>query len=200
MLGTGKSLELVGLATFNAFLAMILAVTFLSQSGGKAHLNKLTEANIRAFITEATMMSTGQKKGADQFAVTEYLMKHIDDASTFTTSLQYDIPNADKDKHTLELDKQTYIAHVIEDMKQLKGEEATTNIEDIQIEHGATQARVVTTSYERGQMAVKDTDDNTTTLPVRGISYCEQTIILKNQVISMAGAKCSTNIQTAPSQ
>jgi hypothetical protein len=197
MLGTGKSLELMGLAAFNAFLAMVLTVTFLGSSS-KAHLNKLTEANIRSFIAEATKVSTGQ--GVDQFGITEYLMKHIDDASTFTTKLAYDIPNTDSEEQTVELGKKDYISHVLEDIKHVKGAEATTNIEDIHIEDGATQARVVTTSYERGEMAVTGPDQNPTTLPIRGISYCEQTIILKDQTIRMAGATCSTNIQAAPSE
>jgi hypothetical protein len=125
-------------------------------------------------------------------------MKHIDDSSTFTTSLEYDIPNVDGEKHTLELGKKDYISHVLEDVKHVKGAEATTNIEDIHIESGATRARVVTTSYERGEMSVTGADENPTTLPVRGISYCEQTIVLKDHTIRMAGATCSTNIQSAP--
>ena len=56
MLLTGKSFELMGLATFNLFLAMVLSVTFLSQAEKKT-LNKLTETNIGAFVAETAAVT-----------------------------------------------------------------------------------------------------------------------------------------------
>jgi hypothetical protein len=198
MFGTVKSVELLGLVSFNIFLAIVLSVTFLGQPGTSG--NKLTETGITDFINEATNMSTGAAKDADQFGVTKYLMSHIQDGSIFNTSIQYDIPGVDGQQRSMAFNKNDYISHVIEGLKAMHDREATTHIESIEIKNGATEARVVTTSTEHGKLPVASADgDQPTLVPVRGVSYCEQTLVLKDQTIQMAGATCSTNIETADS-
>ncbi len=199
MLFTGKSFELMGMAAFNMFLAMILSVTFMSQSGNSS-LNRLTEENISQFIKESTAISSGTREGMDQLGIAEYLMKHIQDGSIFKSTVQIDIENAAEKERDLAFDKKNYIGHVLEGLKAMKDHEESTRIENIQIADGATHAKVITSSVERGSLQVDAGTGEPVMTPVRGISYCEQNIILKDRTIRMAGAVCSTSIQSDGSQ
>ncbi len=193
MLATGKSFELIGMAAFNMFLAAILSVTFLGKSESTG-LNRLTDESISQFIHEAADITSGDREGVDPMGITEYLMQHIDDEGVFKSTIQIDMPQVRQKEQKLELNKKDYIGHVIEGLKSMKDHEETTRIESIEIANGATKARVVTSSAERGAVPV-DGEDGPATMQVRGITYCEQELVLKEKIIKMAGAVCSTNIQ-----
>ena len=199
MLLTGKSLELMGFATINGILAMVLPVTFLS-GGHKTDIQRLTRANITDFVNQVTMVSSGTGKDTDLLQVAEFLGKHISDDSHFTSTMQYDLPNIPMDEKTVNLGKKEYISHVLESLKTAPDRETKTRIEDIEIAHNTTEARVITTSYEKGLVSIDNGEEKPVPVAVTGISYCEQKIVLKNKTISMAGATFSTSVQTPDTQ
>ncbi len=87
MLVTGKSFELLGLASFNIFLAMILSVTFLGHAGKSGTMTALTQDNVEAFIKETTDISAGKNPEFDNLGIAEYLMAHIQDGSRFAATV-----------------------------------------------------------------------------------------------------------------
>lgn len=196
---TGKSLELMGFATVNGFLAMVLSMTFLS-GGHKTDIQRLTRANITEFVNQVTTVSSGTGKETDLLKVADFLTKHISDDSHFTSTMQYNLPNVPMDEKIVDFSKREYISHILEELKSMPDRQAKTRIEDIDIKHNAVEARVITTSYEQGVVPMDNGEEKTVPMAITGISYCEQKIVLKNKTITMAGATCSTSVQTPDTQ
>lgn len=189
----GKSLELLGLAAFNVFIALILSATFLAKSGPS--VSALTEDNIRAFVTEAAAVSGGQRQDMDSYGVTDYFMGHIADDGLFTSTIAYDMPDMPASERTMEMDKMKFISNVLQGIQSMTRHETAVDIEYIKITDNGKSAHVVTTNYERGVMPMDDGMGESNMVPVTGTSYCEQTLVLSGKnVIQMAGAKCNTNI------
>lgn len=199
MLVTGKSFELMGLATFNVFLALILSVTFMSQARTTS-TDKLTNANISDFMNRLTLMTAGQNQKNDLLGTAEFLKKHIDDNGRFHGTLQYDLPNVDSSQKSFDFSKDDYISHVLQDLKAMPHRDAKIRIENISISGQSREALVITTSYENGEINVINTDDRPTQLAVTGIAYCEQKLALRNSVIRITDSNCSTSIQTPDTQ
>ena len=198
MLGTVKSLELVGLAAFNVFLAMILSISFLGGKG--ASYTELTQSNITEFVNRMTQVSTGAEDaggvGADILTANQFLQAHIGDNGTFKTTVAYEIPDMNADTKQINLTKKDYIKNVLTGLKAAKPDEAATHIENIEITPDARHAKIVTTSYQRGPMPI-ETDGGRQVLQVKGISYCEQNLDLVNKNIVVTDATCSTSVRPA---
>ncbi len=189
----GKSVELLGLAAFNIFIAIILSATFLTNSS--AAVNALTESNVSTFITEVAAVSGGQRHDMDSYSITSYFMSHISENGLFTSTIEYSLPDMDSSSRTLEMDKMNFISHVLQGMKAMEKHEAAVKIEYIKIADNGKSASVMTTNYERGVMPVEDGMGDARMVPVTGTSYCEQELVLSaKNVIQMATANCSTNI------
>lgn len=187
----GKSIELLGLAAFNIFIALILSATFLK---GNAGVPALTETNVTQFITEVSHVAGGQRADMDQFSITEYFMAHIADHGMFTSTIEFSLPDETSSSRRLEMDKNNYISHTLEGMKTMSKRETAVTIEYIKIAENGKSATVTTTNYERGVMPVEDGFGEAQMLPVTGTSYCEQELVLTENVIQMAAANCSTSI------
>jgi len=189
----GKSLELLGLASFNVLIAMILSVTFLSNVGGK--MDRLTEASVRDFIVIVSDISAGKKTELDQYSITSFFMKHISPSSIFETTLRYSIPDTEDDERKIKMDKMTFISHTLQGMDTMKDRETMVKIESIDIADTGQTAAVTTTNYERGLMPIDDGSGMLSMMPVQGISYCEQKVLLNDQqIIQMGGAVCSSEL------
>ncbi len=194
----GKSFELLGLAAFNIFIALILSMTFLTK--GNTKVSALTETNVTHFITEAADVAGGKRQEMDQFSITEYFLAHIADHGLFTSTIEFTIPEMEASSRTLEMDKNNYISHVLEGSKAMTKRETEVKIEYIKIAEGGKSAKVNTTNYERGVMPVEDGMGEARMMPVTGTSYCEQELVLSDKhIIQMAGASCSTNIDFSDS-
>ena len=131
----------------------------------------------------------------DRLGIAEYLMKHLDDSGTYTSTVQIDLPDAQEPEQKLDLDKKAYIGRVLEGLGTIRNHEEKTRVENIEIADDSRSARVVTTSFERGMIPSENESGRSVLVPVRGISYCEQKLVLKDETIRMAGAVCSTSIQ-----
>lgn len=193
----GKSFELLGLAAFNIFIAIILSTTFLTGSRG---IDTLTEDNVESFITEVAEVSGGQRENMDSYSVTHYFMNHIAENGQFTSKIEYAMPDMPASTRTLQMDKMNFISHILEGRKAMTRHETAVEIEYIQIADNGKRAKVMTTNYERGIMPIDDGMGEARMVPVTGTSYCEQEVILSGKnIIQMATANCSTNINFSDS-
>ena len=189
----GKSLELLGLASFNILIALVLSVTFLSHAGGK--MDRLTEAGVTDFITEVSEISSGKRKDMDTYSVTAYFMDHIAQDGMFKTTLRYSIPEMPDDVRLMEMDKMNFISHTLQGLQTMADRETLVKVDFVQIENDGKSAAVTTTNYERGMMPVDDGSGTVNMMPVQGTSYCEQKVILNDKrIMQMAGATCTTDI------
>ncbi len=189
----GKSFELLGLAAFNIFLAIILSATFLTNAG--VSVDTLNESNVEGFITRVAEISGGRDEAMDQYSITSFFMDHISDDSTFVSTIEYNMPDMEDSARELEMDKMTFISHVLQGMQAMDKHESAVQIDHIDIADNGKSARVVTTNYERGVMPVDDGFGDIRMMPVMGTSYCEQKLVLsQKRTIQMAGAECSTSI------
>lgn len=197
----GKSIELLGLAAFNVFIALILCATFLSgNGGGKDRVETLTEDNVAIFIAEVSDVAAGKKQQMDGFGITEYLMTHIADHGVFKSTISFTMPDAPASSRELEMDKMNFISHTLQGMKTMEKRETVVKIDYIQIADNGKTASVTTTNRERGVMPVDDGSGEMKKIPVEGTSYCEQKLELSDKkIIQMAEAKCSTSIDFANS-
>lgn len=190
----GKTFELLGLAGFNIFIAMILSVTFLTGGEPAQRHKNLTEANVISFITEMSDISSGRLADMDSYAITSYFMDHIAEDGIFKTVMRYDIPDMPSDERELEMDKLDFIGHTLQGMRSMANYETRTDVDFVEVAHDGKYATVMTSSYERGMMPVDDGSGEERLMPVLGTSYCEQSVILSNEVIKVAGAKCTTDL------
>lgn len=188
----GKSVELLGMACFNVFLGMILTVSFVSQAT-KNGPSLLTEASVSDFVSEMTNVSWGKKADMDQYGITTWFMDHIVDSGTFTNTINISQPNGEDSQQVLEMDRMKYISQVLQEMKAVQNHHGQLNIEYVKIDDGGQSASVVFTSLERGDMPVAS-EGTEYTIPVTGMSYCEQKIILQGKLMKVVNGTCTTNV------
>ena len=105
----GKSFELLGLAAFNVFIAIILSAMFLTKDG--ASVRSLTETNIEQFVTEVAAVSGGKRDDMDSYSITKFFMDHIAENGLFTSEIEYAMPDMPASTRTLALDKLNFIRH-----------------------------------------------------------------------------------------
>lgn len=190
----GKSFELLGLATVNIFIAIFLSTTFLSDDN-MTGISRLNESNVTAFVNEVAQISGGQREEMDAYGITSFLMKHIKENGRFRSHIDYEIPDFPETSRDLEMDRNTYISHILQVMEDFEKHEAAIRIENVEIEKDGRSALVITTNYERGVIPVQGVMGDTQMLPVTGMSFCEQELVLsENKAIQMANATCDTNI------
>jgi len=193
----GKSFELLGLITFNVFIALILSATFLSSAGkGSAAIpDRLTEPYVASFIEEFAAITGGQRGDMDSYALADYFMNHLGKESHFITTLRYSIPDQPEERRTLEMDRTTFIGNVMQGQKAMDKHETKVQIEYIDISDDEKSATVLVTNYERGLMPVDDGAGNEVIMPVQGTSYCEQKLSIDEKfLIRIDGATCTTDI------
>jgi len=191
----GKSFELLGLAAFNVFLALILAVTFLG--GDKERVpERLTEAHVAKFINEVNDISRGNRRDMDNFSITSYFMQHIADNGKFVNIVQYNLPRIETQEQVLEMGKLDFISHILKGMNAER-EETIVNIEHIEIIDNGRSAHIITTNFEKGVLPFDDGSGRPHMMPVSGQSFCEQKIAINGRRIQITGANCTTAVQLA---
>jgi hypothetical protein len=155
----------------------------------------LSEDSIKAFLQEASEIAGGQRKEMDSYSITEYFMDHIAPEGQFRTTMRYNIPDMPENERVLEMDKMNFISNTLEGMHEMTARETLVKVEYVKIDPAGRNAEVVTTNYERGMMPVADDSGDTNMMPVQGVSYCEQKLVLNDQrKIQMANAKCTTDL------
>lgn len=191
----GKSFELMGLAAFNIMLAVILSATFFGEAGtGQA--GKLTKDNITVFIEEVSSISTGSRGAMDDYDITTFFMRHIAKDSTFKSEIRYQAPDMETSSREVKMGRNGYISNVIQGLHKNENQETKVVIEHITIGQDKKKANVRFTSFERGVLPYDDGFGEVRMVPVNGISYCEQDIIVnENKIIQMADADCVTDME-----
>lgn len=192
----GKSLELLGLAGFNVFLALILAVTFLG--GGKEEgmrLDSLTEEYVEAFLNDANAIASGRREDMDDFSITGFFMDHIADSGAFVNKVAYQLPLQDPQEKIVQMGKMDFIASVLQDIKSKEESgESSMTIESIVIADNGRRARAAMTSQDKGVMPMDDGSGEIQKIPVSGTSYCEQELVLQDRRIKMEKTDCTTTL------
>lgn len=190
-----KTVELMGLATMNIFVALTLSVTVLHKTDANA-AHALTESNITAFVNEVATVSAGLNPDMDQHTMVEYMMDRMTEDGQYKTTLNYKIGGSGEQQRELEMNRLELISHALQGQKTMKKHETKTEINKISINPDGRSAAIVITNYERGTMPTDDGFGDTAMVPVLGMSYCEQKIVLsgKNQ-LQIDGAQCTTTMQ-----
>lgn len=191
----GKSLELLGLASFNVFLGLVLTVTFLNNDGDKTP-SRLTETSVSAFVHEMNKIRLGQDPAADSFAVTEWLMEHIDETSKFIITSNLTPLNGMPVEEKSELGRMEYISNALKEMKAIQARESNLNIEYVKIDETGMNASVIYTNMEKGNVPYNN-EGTEVMMPVAGTSYCEQKVALRNKVIVVTGTACTSHVSIA---
>ena len=194
---TGKSLELLGMAGFNVFLGLVLTTTFLNQNSDNAP-RRLTEASVSGFVTEMTDVALGKKADLDQYGMTTWLMKHLDENISVMTNMNITQPNGETREENLQMGRMDYISHILKDNKAVKDREASLHIEYVNIEQGGKTASVVFTSQEKANVPMVS-EGGEYMIPITGTSYCEQTLSLRETTIIVSSANCTMNVSMAGS-
>ena len=194
----GKSLELLGMVGFNLFLGMTLTVTFLG--GGDNAPTRLTEANVSAFVKDMTEVALGKNPASDekavsfdQYAITTWLMRHMDEDSKFQAHINISQPNGLSRQEKLDMNRLDYISQVLKDNKSVKSREANLHVEYVRVDAGGKGASVVFTSMEKARMPVPS-ENGGYEIPVTGTSYCEQKIVIEDAVIKVSASTCTSNV------
>lgn len=194
----GKSFEMLGLAAFNVFLAMVMAVNIMSggdENSTSEKLERLDKHHVEAFVEKVSAMlnNTGEQEWS-AYNIAQYLNRHISADSQFHSVLSYRSSDLPVNDTQLTLSKNEYIAHAIQGRDSMARHETKTIIEFVEILDDGKRARAVITNYERGIMN-QGQGTGTGGLPVSGMSYCEQDFVLsENNLIQMDGASCSTEM------
>lgn len=188
-----RTFELLGLASFNVFLGMVLTVTFIGQSGGKPQATHMTEASINNFVRDMNNVALGLKPDMDQYATTMWFMDHLSETSTFKSNTHIEQADGRTREATNEMGRMDYISNILKEQKSVQKREATVNIEYVKIAEEGKAASVIFTSVESGMIPYA-TEAGSYEVPIRGTSFCEQDLIFKDQKIIVSGSKCTTNI------
>lgn len=184
----------MGLATFNIFVALTLSATVLSHKddGGIA---ALTHDNITIFVNDVAAISGGLKTEMDEHNIVEYFIAHMTENGRVKASISYKLAAEGEQERDMDMGRMEYINYVLQGMKAMKKHETKTQIDYIDVADDGLSAHVVTTNYERGMMPSQDSFGDETMIPVLGMSYCEQRLVLaESSVIQMDGAECTTTI------
>ena len=193
----GKSFELLGLMTFNVFLALVLSATFLSGSDPLT-IKTLTESHVENFLHEMSDISSGEGDITD-YDITRYFMNHIAENGNFISTLSYSMGNGNEQEKELAMNKNEFISHVVEGLKSMQNRETLVQVEHIEINAAGKAAKVVMTNYERGVMPMDNGFGEVAMVPVQGTSYCEQELVLTDSVIQLQSAQCSTQMSFSDS-
>ncbi len=191
-----KTVELMGLATFNIFVALTLSATVLSGGKDDGSIKTLTEENITAFVNDVAAVSGGLKTEMDEHNIVEYFLAHMTENGRVKAAISYSLPQeGEEQKRDMDMGRMEYISYILQGLKAMKKHETKTRIDYIKVADDGQSAHVVTTNYERGMMPTQDAFGDDTMVPVLGTSFCEQQIVLNgDKIIQMDGAECTTTI------
>ncbi len=187
------------MVSFNIFLGMTLTVTFLGQNSESAP-TRLTEANVSAFVKEMTNVTLGKNPDPeqtgtvlDQYGITTWFMRHLNEDSTFQASINISQPNGLNRQEKLDMNRLDYISQVLKDNKSVKSREATLHVEYVRIDAGGKGASVVFTTMEKARVPVPS-ENGGYEIPVTGTSYCEQKIVIQDTLIKLSTSNCTSNV------
>ena len=162
-------------------------------------VTQLTEDNIALFLEETKTVSLGKRDDMLPEDIESYLNHHLAPKGSFRSKTKFEIPGYPIQEAEMKLNRDEYIAKVLEGQDLIADYETAIEIKKIKIENGGRAAMVTTVSTEHGKLPWPDGQGNEKTVPVKGHSECEQKLIVSlSNYIQMADADCATVISFLP--
>lgn len=165
----------------------------------RAGNDSLTEKDIKEFVikTSSVMDGTAGEEGEED--VQTYLEMHLNPEGLFKSEMTYNIPGYPAQKNMMALDRTQFIESVVDGRKSMQGYKADVSIQKIEILDGGRRARVQVRSRESGTLTLQSAEGEEETLPVEGISLCDQVLVLGEEgEIQILGAECRSEMSFAP--
>lgn len=164
-----------------------------------AQVGSLTEESIRDFVMQTSAVMDGTSDPEDGSDVRSYLEMHLSPEGLFKSEMTYNIPGHPVQKNQMALDREQFIDSVIDGRKSLSDYRAEVSVQKVEIANGGRRAEIQTRARESGKMTLQTPEGGEETLPVEGISICQQTLILDgDDVIRIHGADCRSEMSFAP--
>jgi hypothetical protein len=187
----GSTIKLLGLTSINAFVALALSAGYLTHYSGK--VQALSDKNVSAFVREFVAVRAGQRDINDH-AMTAYLMAHVVEDGSFTTTLKSQIPGVAK--NTRSMKKKEFIMNAQQVIQEKGPHAAKITVENVKINENGRTATAIATITEKLGMEIKNPEDGTPAVSVvSATSYCNETVQLSNEhIIQMQAEVCTTEI------
>lgn len=177
----------------------VLLSLFLAPYPAYAESGNFTEDDIRDFVMRTSSVMDGTAESEDGVDVQSYLTTHLSPEGLFKSEMTYNIPGYPAQKNTMALDRTQFIESVLDGRKSLQGYKADVSIQKIGITDGGQRANVRIRSRESGTMTMQTAEGQEETLPVEGISLCDQVLIFSEDgEIQILSADCRSEMTFAP--
>jgi hypothetical protein len=176
-------------------LALIIIMLPVTAKAAEHKAKRLTDANIRAFVTELTQMTSGSNLNTSTANISKFLDVHLHPRARFVSSLEYVIPGHPTQNKSMSLDKSQFIESVQAGSQALDNYENKVEIKSIKISNDRRNATIETRGRENGVMNVSADGLSNERVPVDGYSDCTQIIMLdKKDILQIYNATCKTVI------
>lgn len=157
-------------------------------------VESLSEENIRAFIEQTSLITTGKETNMSAEEIDAYLITHIHPQAKFKSTMRITVPGFETQETKLSLNKDGFIANVHKTTESVSNVESQIEVSNIRIISKGHRATLQTRSIESGTIPVADQIE-TQEVPMEGMSTCAQTLILTDNVIQMYSADCKTDLE-----
>jgi len=181
-------------------LSLLAVFSFISAScspalAGNDNVRKLTDDTIKAFIQDTSHMTKPRGEFLSPDAIRAYLDTHLSEDARFVSTITYNLPNMPPQTTSISLDKAKFIETVNQGTESIEGYDNTVKITDIEINWWGNQAHVKTENIETGFMPIPTENGGTgESMPIKGHSFCAQTLALNDGVIQIGNAICKTEL------
>lgn len=170
-----------------------------ADAGNADFVTVLTADKIQAFLEESRNLAVGRDIATAQEDITRYFQNHLAEKGVFKSKTRYELPGFPAQEGEMKLNKEEYIAYVIEGRDLLEDYRTTIEVRAIEISGSGRSATIQTTSTERGKMPWVDEQGNPALIPIDGVSDCEQRLVVSPaNYIQLAQADCNTLISFSP--
>lgn len=156
---------------------------------------RLTDAQITAFIEEMSEMSSGKNLDYSASDIAAFLEMHLHPEARFKSEMEYVVPGHPAQTKSMALNKAEFMDSVSAGAAALEGYENRVTIGSIKISKDKRKATVQTRGIENGSMQVADESGMIQSVPVEGLSDCQQIIMLNDDdIMQIYNANCKTTI------
>ncbi|HTK84940.1 MAG TPA: hypothetical protein VL625_07630 [Patescibacteria group bacterium] len=188
----GSTIKLLGLASFNAFVALALSASYLTHYAGK--MQTLSNENVTAFVREFAGVTTGQRGDMDEHEMIGYFVTHVSEGASFSTTVNSSMEGVSKPANKMR--RKEFIASTLRTIRDKGPHPASVTVEDVKISGDGHEATAITTINEKSALEFKNPADGEPGVSaVSATSYCNETVKLSNEhVIQIQSETCTTTI------
>jgi len=188
----GSTIKLLGLASINAFVALALSASYLTHYAGK--VQTLSDKSVKAFVREFAGVATGQQGYMDDHAVVAYLMMHVSEGGTFSTTVNSKMTGVSKPANKMR--RKEFIASTLQTIREKGPHPTSVQVDDIKISGDGHEATAIATINEKSALEFKNPENGEPGVSaVSATSYCNETVRLSNEhVIQIQSETCMTTV------